>query len=160
MAATTVAIMGSVRNWQSTQACSDGVCCPRWPPQWWCTHSAHVDAATPSADGCTCRDAMMSIGTNTANSPQAASFLLAFVFTAAKLGIFRVMAMGFRHFLSHHYVKYHHQHETNGKANGAEVAVLSAGCFGDEFLDDHVEHGSRGKGQHVGQHGQQQRCQQ
>jgi hypothetical protein len=39
------------------------------------------------------------------------------VFTAAKLGIFRVMAMGFRHFLSHHHVKYHHQHETNGKAN-------------------------------------------
>ena len=58
--------------------------------------------------------------------------------------------------LSHDDVKHHHQHETDGKADGAEVAVLTFGGFGDEFLDHHIEHGPCGKGEHVRQDGHQQ----
>ena len=52
--------------------------------------------------------------------------------------------------LSHHYIEYHHQHEADGKTDGAEVGVLAVGGFGDKFLDHDVEHGACGKGEHVG----------
>ena len=51
--------------------------------------------------------------------------------------------------LSHYHIEYHHQDEANGKADGAEVGVLTAGGLRDEFLDHDVEHGACGKGKHV-----------
>ena len=52
--------------------------------------------------------------------------------------------------LTHHYVKHHHQDETNGKADGTEVGVLTAGGFRNELLDYDIEHGASSKGQQVG----------
>ena len=52
--------------------------------------------------------------------------------------------------LSHHHIESHHQHETDGKADGAEVGVLTAGSFRDEFLNHDVEHGTCCKGEHIG----------
>ena len=52
--------------------------------------------------------------------------------------------------LAHHHIESHHQHETDGKADGAEVGVLTAGSFGDEFLNHDVEHGTCCKGEHIG----------
>ena len=37
--------------------------------------------------------------------------------------------------LTHYYVKYHHQDEADGKADGAEIGVLTVRGFGDQFLD-------------------------
>ena len=51
---------------------------------------------------------------------------------------------------SHHYIEYHHQDETDGEADGAEVRVLTAGGFGNEFFDNDIEHRSCSKGEHVG----------
>ena len=52
--------------------------------------------------------------------------------------------------LAHHHIESHHQHETDGKADGAEIGVLTAGSFGDEFLNHDVEHGTCCKGEHIG----------
>ena len=52
---------------------------------------------------------------------------------------------------SHHHVEHHHQHKTDGKTNGAEIGVLTAGGFGDELLDHDIEHGTSSKGQQIGQ---------
>lgn len=51
--------------------------------------------------------------------------------------------------LSHHHIEYHHEDKTNSKADGAEIRVLTAGGFWDEFLYNHIEHGSCGKSEHV-----------
>ena len=64
--------------------------------------------------------------------------------------------MFFRINLPHYHVEHHHQDEANGKADGAEIRVLTAGGFGDEFLDYNVEHGSCGKGEHVRENGHEQ----
>ena len=58
---------------------------------------------------------------------------------------------------AHYYVKYHHENETYGKAYGAQVRVLAFAGFGDKLFHHDVEHGTGGKGQHVGQHGSHQR---
>lgn len=57
--------------------------------------------------------------------------------------------------LSHHYIEYHHQHETNGKADCTEVGMLTSGGFGDEFFDHDIEHGACSKGKHIGKNGYQ-----
>ncbi len=57
--------------------------------------------------------------------------------------------------LTHYHIKHHHQYEANGKADGAEIGVLTAGGFWDQFLDHDVEHGSRGKSEQVGKGGHQ-----
>ena len=59
-----------------------------------------------------------------------------------------------------HHVEHHHEDETDGEADGAEIGVLTFGGFGDEFLDDHVEHGAGGEGEHVGKDGHEQRGEQ
>ena len=51
--------------------------------------------------------------------------------------------------LSHHDIEYHHQYETDGKADGAEVGMLAAGGFGNEFFYYNVEHSACCKGKHV-----------
>lgn len=61
--------------------------------------------------------------------------------------------------LSHYHVKHHHQDKADGKTDGAEIAVLTTGGFWNQFLDNHIEHGASGKGQHIWQHGNQQRGQ-
>lgn len=61
--------------------------------------------------------------------------------------------------LTHHYVEHHHQHKANGKTNGAEVRVLALAGFGNEFLYYDIEHGSCGKGQHIGEDGHHERGQ-
>ena len=48
--------------------------------------------------------------------------------------------------LTHHHIEHHHQHETDGKANSAEIGMLTAGGFGYQFLDHDVEHGSCSEG--------------
>ena len=58
---------GRLRNWQSTQAWNVTDCWPRWPAQWWSTHSAH-DASADCSSWCRWRDENRSIGTKTANS--------------------------------------------------------------------------------------------
>ena len=55
--------------------------------------------------------------------------------------------------LSHDYIEYHHQDEADGKADGAEIGVLTTGGFGNQFLDHDVEHGACGKGQHIREDG-------
>ena len=40
--------------------------------------------------------------------------------------------------------------ETDSKADSAEIGVLTAGGFRDEFFDHDVEHGACGKSEHVG----------
>ena len=62
--------------------------------------------------------------------------------------------------LAHHNVEHHHQHKADGKADGAEIGVPTAGGFGYQFLDDDVEHGACGEGEHVGHDGHEQRGQQ
>ena len=59
-----------------------------------------------------------------------------------------------------HHVEHHHEDETDGEADGAEIGVLTFGGFGDKFLDDHVEHGAGGEGEHVGKDGHEQRGEQ
>ena len=61
----------------------------------------------------------------------------------------------FNFLLTHYYVKYHHQDEADGKADGAEIGMLTVRGFGNQFLDHDVEHGSGGKGEHVGEDGHQ-----
>ncbi len=52
--------------------------------------------------------------------------------------------------LTHHHIEYHHKHETDGKANGTEIGVLTVGGFGYQFLDYNVKHSSSGECQHIG----------
>ena len=59
--------------------------------------------------------------------------------------------------LPQYHIEHHHQHKANGKPDGTEVGMLAAGGFGDEFLDNNIEHGTCCEGQHVGQNGRQQR---
>jgi len=61
---------------------------------------------------------------------------------------------------SHYHIKYHHQDKTDGKADGTEIRVLTAGGFGNQFLDHDIEHGSGGKGKHVREDGHEQGGQQ
>ena len=56
-------------------------------------------------------------------------------------------------FLTHYHIEYHHQDEADGKADGAEIRVMTAGGFRDEFLDHDIEHGSCGEGKHIGEDG-------
>ena len=51
--------------------------------------------------------------------------------------------------LPHYHIEHHHQDEADGKANGAEIRVLTTGGFGDEFLNHDIEHGSSGKSKHI-----------
>ena len=48
--------------------------------------------------------------------------------------------------LSHHHVEYHHQDKADGKSDGAEITVLTAGGLGDKFLDNYIEHSTSCKG--------------
>ena len=57
---------------------------------------------------------------------------------------------------SHHDIEHHHQDESYGETDGAQVGVPARLSFRDEFLYDHVEHGSSCEGQHVGQDGGEQ----
>lgn len=52
--------------------------------------------------------------------------------------------------LTQYHVEYHHEYEANGKPDGRQVAVYSLRGFGDQFLYDHVEHGTGSEGQHIG----------
>ena len=51
--------------------------------------------------------------------------------------------------LAHDHIESHHQHETDGKADSAEIGMLTTGDFGDEFLNHDVEHDTSCKGSHV-----------
>ncbi len=51
----------------------------------------------------------------------------------------------------HHHIKDHHQHKTDGKANSAEIAMLSAGGFWYQLFYYDVEHGSCCKSKHIGE---------
>ena len=62
--------------------------------------------------------------------------------------------------LTHHHVEYHHQNKTNGETDGAEIGVLALAGFWNELLDNDIEHGTCGKGQHIGQNGCHKRGQQ
>ena len=57
--------------------------------------------------------------------------------------------------LSHYHIEHHHQDETDGKADGAEVRVLALRGFWDEFFDDDIEHGTCSKSEHVREDGHQ-----
>ena len=54
---------------------------------------------------------------------------------------------------THYHIKHHHQDETDGKADGAEIGVLTAGGFGYQLLNHDIEHGSCGKGEHLREDG-------
>ena len=54
-------------------------------------------------------------------------------------------------FLTQYNIEHHHQYEANGETDGAEIAVLTAGCLWDKFLNNNIKHGSCGKSQHIGQ---------
>ena len=69
---------------------------------------------------------------------------------------FIYLCLEFLNLLTHYHIKYHHQDEADGKTDGAEVRVLTAGGFGDELLDYDVEHSSGGKGKHVREDGHEQ----
>ena len=51
---------------------------------------------------------------------------------------------------SHHNIKHHHQYETYGETDGAEITVLTVGGFWYQFFNHYVEHGASRKGEHVG----------
>lgn len=55
--------------------------------------------------------------------------------------------------LPQNHVEYHHEDKADGEADGAEVGVLTTGGFGNELLDNYVEHGSCGEGEHVREDG-------
>lgn len=75
-----------VRNWQRTQSCAQWLAAVMCPWQVWCTQSAHsVTTVEVLSSSCTWSDEKISIGKKTANSNQAAIYLLVFSFTAAKL---------------------------------------------------------------------------
>ena len=78
---------GVWRIWQSTQLSTQS--CPdvRWPAcGMWFVHSTHATSLL-ACDGWTCRDAMNSIGRNTANIKRDAILRFCVTFTAAKLRI-------------------------------------------------------------------------
>ena len=51
----------------------------------------------------------------------------------------------------HDDVEHHHQDKANGKADGAEVAVLTGRGFRYQFLHHDIQHGAGGKGRVIGQ---------
>ena len=66
--------------------------------------------------------------------------------------------------LAQRHIQRHHQAEADGEQQHAHVGVLSGRHVGDQLLDDHIEHGARGKAQKIrhcrhdqarSQHGQQ-----
>ena len=54
--------------------------------------------------------------------------------------------------LTERHVENHHEHEPYRKRNRANVAVNALGHFGDELLDDHVDHRTRRKREQIGHH--------
>ena len=55
-------------------------------------------------------------------------------------------------------IQHHHHTESNRKKDCADIRVVSLGHFGDQFLDDDIEHGTGGEAEQIGEDGDEVAC--